>query len=291
MRWRAKLGLEDIPTSLGVAALLFSTPVLFALERSNYDLLVVPLVATAAFLLRKDDATRDVLIGMFLAIAVWAKIYPGLLLLGLLALKRWRASAWLATFCVFIALSDVPELIKFMANIQREMQVAKDLARFVHDIHPWNHPLGIVWPDLWARTPLALIPGAIGAALVIGTLSAWVSWNIYQSPAREHLAFPYLFWIVAAATFVPAVSNDYNLAPLPLAILALWTWRYGWPIHVGLLLLFLWWQPVALPIPGRMIMLIKLGGLTTVAAMLVQQAKRKSYLAADIPAPVDIRQP
>src|SRR5690242_19534481 len=76
-RFRRTLGLEEIPISLALAAILFSTPVLFALERSNYDLLIVPCVVGAVALMRKEDATADAAAGMLLAIAIWAKLYPG----------------------------------------------------------------------------------------------------------------------------------------------------------------------------------------------------------------------
>jgi hypothetical protein len=272
-RFRRTLGLEEIPISLALAAILFSTPVLFALERSNYDLLIVPCVVGAVALMRKEDATADAAAGMLLAIAIWAKLYPGIIILSLLALRRWRAAVWTIVFAAFIGLADVPELLRFVGNIRIDIDDANRLAAFVHDIHPWNHPLAIVWRDLWAGTPLSYIPGKVGAALLIGTLVASVSWYVYNSPVRERMTLPFLFWSIAAATFIPAISNDYNLTPLPLAALALWSRRYGWPIYAGLLLLAVWWQPIALPLPGRAVHFIKLIGLIAVAAILVRQAQ------------------
>lgn len=176
-------------------------------------------------------------------------------------------------FAMLIGLADVPELARFVGNIRIDIDGANKLSALVHDIHPWNHPLGMVWRDLWAGTPLSYLPGKVGAALLIGTLVAWVSWYVYNSPVRERLSLPFLYWSIAAGTFIPAVSNDYNLTPLPLAALALWSRQYGWPIYAGLLVLAVWWQPIALPLPGRAVHFVKLVGLITVAAILVRQAR------------------
>jgi hypothetical protein len=274
VRARDRLALEPLPMSLGIAAILFSTPVLFALERSNYDLLIVPCIAGAVALMRKEHTTGDVFAGLLLAVAAWAKVYPGLMIIGLIALRRWRAVGWMAIWGAFIGFMDLPGLKSFLRNIDTEIETAKNLGRMVHEIHPWNHPLGLVWGDLWAGTPLAYLPGSLGAAVVVGGLLAWVSWHVYTTPSRDRVSLPYLYWIVAAATFIPAVSNDYNLTPLPLAALALWSLRYNWAIQAGLLSLMLWWQPVALPLSGRTIMFVKIVGLLTVAAMLVSQMRR-----------------
>ncbi len=73
-----------------MAVILYSTPVLFALERANYDLLIIPLVVGAVVLMRRKTETADVIAAFLLAVAIWAKLYPGLLVLAILALQRWR---------------------------------------------------------------------------------------------------------------------------------------------------------------------------------------------------------
>jgi len=81
-----------------------------------------------------------------------------------------------------------------------------------------------------------------------------------------------MLWIVAAGTYAPPISNDYNLTPLPLAVLSMWERRDGWIIGVPIAALALWWQPVSLPIPGWAMMVIKVAGLVGVAALLVRRA-------------------
>ena len=184
----------------------------------------------------------------------------------------WRAAVWMAIWGFLIGWSDLPEVMKFISNARADVEAAQALARAIRDIHPWNHPLGIVWRDLWTGTPLAYIPGNIGSVLTVASLFLWVSFHIQRGPG-DRIALAYIYWVVALATFIPPISNDYNLAPLPLAVLALWTRKNPWYVHAALLALLLWWQPLALPLSGRTMMFIKLAGLIAVAVMLVHQSK------------------
>ena len=83
---------------------------------------------------------------------------------------------------------------------------------------------------------------------------------------------PFLLWVLAMASFVPPVANDYNLFFLPLAALAVWDRRDPVYVHVMMAFLLLWWQPLALPIDGRMILVFKLAGLLAVALCLSGRA-------------------
>ena len=291
VRTRRELGLEEFgyeecPANLAVAYILFSTPVLFALERANYDLLIVPLVVGAVLFIQRNSKTADVIAALLLAVAIWSKLYPGLLILGVLALRRWRVATWLMVFCTLIALSDPPELMRFLENNKLVVDTAWALARALPDtLHPWNHPLPLAWPALWSGTPLARVPGQLGTALLLGSLLIWVSWHMYQSSDRDRLALPYFFWVVALASFVPPVANDYNLTPLPLAVLAIWNREDRWFVHVALAALLLWWQPFHFPLPatgtsplggGRIILFIKIAGLIAVAIAIVGRASKAS---------------
>jgi len=287
VRIRRQLGLANVPASFGVAVILYSTPVLFALERANYDLLIVPLVVAAVMLMRRETETADVIAAFLLAVAIWAKLYPGLLVLAVLALRRWRLTIWLAVFGALIGLADVPQLMRFLVNNNIHIEQAWALARWLSDtIHPWNHPLPNSWPALWSGTPLAWLPGQIGAALLLGAPLLWVSSHMYWSPARDRLVLPYFLWVIALGTFVPPVSNDYNLTPLPLAILAVWNRDNRWFVHVALAALLLWWQPFHFPLPvtghsplggGRIFLFIKLAGLFATGAALVERAHKLSH--------------
>ena len=271
-RWRDRLGLETVPSSLAVALILFSTPVLFAVERANYDLLIIPCVVGAAILMQRKSENADAVAALLLAIAIWAKLYPGLLLVAVLALRRWHLLAWLIAWCALIGLSDLPELRRFLQNNDIHLNTAYALSRAFPEIHPWNHPLSAIWVSLSNGTPFARIPGLLAAALVILPLLAWVAWSVFRSPRRDDLTLPFMFWAVAAGTYAPPVSNDYNLAPLPLVLLATWSGRDGWTIGLAIAALALWWQPFTLPASGGIVLLIKIAGLAAAAAIVVRRA-------------------
>jgi len=90
-RNRKQLNLWPLPLPFVVAALLCSTPIAFEMERGNCDMLVLMLLLLAGALLPKRSLGNDVLAGGCLALAVWIKVYAGVLGLGLLALRRPRA--------------------------------------------------------------------------------------------------------------------------------------------------------------------------------------------------------
>jgi hypothetical protein len=88
-----------------------------------------------------------------------------------------------------------------------------------------------------------------------------------------------MLWIVALATFVPQVSNDYNLCFLPLAVLAVWDRRDPLLVHVAVALLLLWWQPLSMSIDPKLLLLCKLLGLGAATVCLVERAREQSQLA------------
>ena len=73
-----RIALSALPLPWVLAATLCSTPVLFAMERGNWDLLVLAPLALAAFALKEPTWQRDCLAGSCLALAAWIKLYPGL---------------------------------------------------------------------------------------------------------------------------------------------------------------------------------------------------------------------
>ena len=64
----------------------------------------------------------------------------------------------------------------------------------------------------------------------------------------------------SADTFLPPVSNDYNLFFLPVAALAVWDRRDPVVVHMLMGLLALWWQPLGLPLDGKLLLVIKVLG-------------------------------
>jgi hypothetical protein len=288
-RARAELRLPRIPLVWVLAAVLFSTPVVFAMERANYDLISVPLVIAAVMLFRRKSTLAEVLAGALLAIAPWMKVYPGLLVVGLVGLRRWRALAAFVVAGAAIGLVQFSDTLRFLDSNRKAIDEVYALAAADPGgkVCPWQHSLTELWPKMCRGTPLTAldrIPGTLVSATLLLPLLAWVSYRVFQSPGRSRLAYPYLLWVLALASFVPPIANDYSLFSLPMAALAIWDRRNPRMVHVAMALMVLWWQPVALPIDGRLVLLIKLAGLGAVGVVLAQQAAAQ---AADALAPAE----
>ena len=239
----------------------FSAPVLFAIERGNYDLLIIPFLVGGVYLSEKEPREAQALGGALIATAVWLKLYPALLVLGLVSARRFRTVFWTIVWVGLIAIADVAELMQFHLNTEIHVTRAKAIASWGGFVPcSWNHSLTLSWPAIWKLTPLAKVNGLLGGIAVIGGLISWVGFEFWRRYVPAELLKPYLLWIVAAATFLPPVSNDYNLAPLLLVLMAVWQRQhlFNW---VTLAALIVWAQPVGTEIPGIPMMFIKLVGL------------------------------
>lgn len=289
-RARRPLGLWPVPLSFGLAAVLASAPVEYAMERGNYDLLVLPLLLTAAWALRERTAPRDAAVGVSLALATCFKVYPGLLIIALVPLRRWRAVAFAGAAGLAFAAYQPHNIKPFVANL-------KELA-FVHNplfwggtIQPVNHSIGLNWQTLWTGTKLkilAKIPGPVATAALLGPALLLVVYRVYRCPDPRRILLPYLLWTAAAATFVPKVANDYNLFFLLLAALAVWDRRDPVPVHIVLGSMFLWAQPIQFVLSPGVALGLKVAALFGVAAALLNRIREQSAVAPAAPPAVVI---
>jgi hypothetical protein len=288
--WRARraLGLWEVPLPLAAAAVLWSTPVLFALERGQCDHLVLLLLVFAAWAMRGRSFGRDLAAGGCLGLAACLKLYPAFLILGVLALRRWRLAACFALICAGIGLTDVPGWLQAREKMGQVIADHYLPGQYV-GLGLTNHSLTGCWKALWLGTPwarLAQVPAlAASLSLVLPVVGA-VSWRVWRTPEPAPLVFPYLVWLAAVATFVPPIANDYNLIFLPLAALAVWDRRDPVLVHGLMAFLLLWWQPLLLGIGPRMLFTFKLAGLAAMAVCLAGRARELAQGAGCQPAVV-----
>jgi hypothetical protein len=281
---RHRLQLSAIPPSLAAAALLFSTAALFAVDRGQCDPLSVAFILLGLPMLQHRSKTVQFLAGAVLCLAPWTKVYPGLLIVALVGLRYWRALAGFIAVGGGIAVLDFEAIRRWLAVNKEHMALAESLARFHYPGGgpcPWNHSLSLSISNLLYHTPLdplAATLGKVGAAALLLPLLAWVTWRIFRCNRPAAVAYPYMLWVVALATFMPPVCNDYNFCVMPLVVLAVWDRRDPLLVHVAIALLLLWWQPVDLGIGGRTMLVLKFLGLAAAGVSLAERAAEQSQV-------------
>lgn len=279
-RSRRQLDLLKVPLPLLLAATLLSYPVVAEMERGNWNMLVLLFLILSVLSLRGRSLPCDILAGTFAGIAAWIKIYPALLFLGLLALRRWRAAGFFGAAVLLIGLVNVRGVQQFAANIAEPAVLTPDyLGTFV----PWTHTVSGSWL-LFCSTVhlswLSQLPGTAGWGLLVFPLVLWVSYWVAKVSNPARLMYPYFLWLTAAATYLPPIANDYSLIFLPLAVWAVWDRRDHVIAHVLMVLTLIWLQPIWLPQSSAFLWFSKLISLAGVALILVRRASEQRNIEA-----------
>ena len=275
--WRARgtLGLGRVPFSLVLAATVWCTPALFAMERGQADPLVLVPLVISGWLLVRGAARADLAAGAILGAAAWLKYYPGLLVVAPLALGRWRAVVAFAVVAAAIGAHDRAGFVRSIRNGQTTAHLMADKVRYVH---PTKHSLVESWPALgvvhrsrWLRT----VPGPVAALVLLVPALVLVAHRVGRCPDNGPLVVPLMLWILALSTFAMPYSLDYNLVALPLALLAVASRRDPWWVWVALAGFALYGQPWAVPMRGQTLLFVKLGTLYVAGACLVRRARER----------------
>jgi hypothetical protein len=279
-RGRSELGLQPVPFPLILAAVLFSTPFLYALERGNFDLLVLPPLSLAAWALRERGWWRDGLAGACLAYAAGIKIYPIIVVLGLLPLRRPRALLCTGVVGLLLLGFHFGDYAAFRANAAA--LVAQNDPKITRFLGWTMHSLTATWPLLvepLGFKPLMRLPGLVAAGLILGPVLIWTSWQVYRYGEPRRLLLPYCLWLTALASFFPPVANDYSLVFLPLAVASVWDRRDPVWVHMALALWLLSWQPWQIDVGPRVLMFGKVAAIWAVGASIVSRAREQVGLA------------
>jgi hypothetical protein len=271
-RERHHLGLSPISYPAAVAFMLWAAPTIFAIERGNYDVLGVVLVVGAVFLLAHERVWADSLAGFCVAAAGWLKLYPFILLPGLVVLRRPRVAAWTLISACALALASGSLFRDYVAHALPGLITGRPAATVAG-----NAP-GVMWAT-WKPVFRAWLLGTwrpLWWVCMILPLVVWVSVSMRKGPAPRALSLAYVLWLVAAGTQLPRVSFDYNLVVLPLSALIVWTGQEPWAVRTLLVVSLLWWQPFALwPRAGLVVQFVcKIAGMVAVAWMIVDRAAK-----------------
>ncbi len=275
-RSRDELNLRHVPFTLMLAAVLWSTPFLYALERGNFDILVLPPLLIAAWALRERGWWRDGVAGSCLAYAAGIKIYPVILVLGLIPLRRPRALLFAGVAGVLLLCFHFGDYAGFRANAAA--MVAQSDPKINRFLSGTMHSLAATWPLLvepFGLKPLIRFPGLFAAGLILGPILLWTSWQVYRYGEPRRLILPYFLWLTALASFFPPVANDYSLVFLPLAVLASWDRRDPVWVHMALALLLLSWQPWQIDVGARVLIFGKVAAIWAVGISIVGRAREQ----------------
>jgi hypothetical protein len=291
-RARRALGSGELPATLALALVLLGFPGVFTMERANFDLIVLAALLLAVEISRRGESSpraaawAELLAGGVLAVGPWVKLYPGLMAVGLVATRRFRMLAGFVVAGVGIGCLAPDETLQSFHVLGLAMNLARTLAAG-EPFPPWSHSLSLAWTKLGeatAGTSLGALVGSIPAsafgAAVIAPLLAWVCLRVWRSRKSGPLLYPLLAWICAVASSVPVIANDYSLIFLPLAAVAASSVRDPLVVRVALALLALWWQPFWLPVPGLLMLAVKLAGLVAVGVSITRRAAELDPAAA-----------
>lgn len=282
VRVRKSLPVGQLPLSLALAFVLFSFPVVFELERANFDLITLAALLIALWLFSKGTNTAEFLAGCVLAAGPWVKLYPGLMGLGLVALRRYRATAGFVVACAAIGLAAPSETMRSFDVLRLAVERVKNVSKIVPQ-SPWGHSLSVAWLKIGqaasstflGKAMLAIPMDAAAGAFVLG-LAGWVCYRLYRLPRTNELLYPLLLWLNALGSCVGAIANDYSLAFLPLAAIAVFSLKDGWFVRIGMALLVIWWQPLDVKLDSGVLLAIKVLGLVVVGMSIVKRAEELS---------------
>ncbi|MCA1685185.1 MAG: DUF2029 domain-containing protein, partial [Planctomycetia bacterium] len=275
-RTRRALGLCRVPLAAVAAALFFSSPALYAMERGQCDPLVIPALMVVAWLLARRTTWSEVAAGGLLGAVAWLKYYPGLAVLAFPALGRWRG---VAAFVLVAGLIGVVDRDGVRRSYENGIIVTRMVPRYYPTL-ALNHSVVAEWRSLGVRKYVPLlrkVPPPLAAVVLLVPAVALVCRRVSRAGDPVRLAFPLMLWLSAAATYGMPYANDYNLVVLPLAALAVWDRRDPPFVHAAMGLLLVWWQPFVLPVPGELLFYAKLAALYAVGVSLAVRAGESAH--------------
>jgi uncharacterized membrane protein YhaH (DUF805 family) len=182
---------RSLGPTVGTRAVLLS-PLVFAalptistLQKGNVQLLVIAIAMLAMFLFERR---RFALGGALLAYATLSKLYPGMLLVYLLARRQWCAASWTAAFAAGLLIVSLLDTgwAPYAAFIQHLPSILGGEA-FPAFRNPATVAINYSVPGLVLKLKLLGVPGmSFGVSKVLGWLyTAFVVWAAISLGTRK----------------------------------------------------------------------------------------------------------
>ncbi|MET0552636.1 MAG: glycosyltransferase family 87 protein [Vicinamibacteria bacterium] len=210
--------------ALLLAPLLWvAPPTLSALQKGNVQVAIIALCVLALFLFRRRLFAAG---GLLLAVATLAKLFPGMLVLYLLARRQWRAAAWTAGMGIAVLLASLLDtgVEPYRAFLQHLPGLLGGEA-FPAFRNPNAMAINLSIPGIVFKLKLLGVPGmGFPAAKLVGwiwTLAIAAATAVLARRAREDREIlAWLAVLVLATLRSPFLPQAYGAMP-PLWLLTL----------------------------------------------------------------------
>ncbi|HZW40310.1 MAG TPA: glycosyltransferase family 87 protein [Ignavibacteriaceae bacterium] len=220
-----RLEVEGRLRMLGMAPLIWcSLPVLAGLQMSNVQVLVISISIIAMLMFTIQKATG----GLLLAMGTVAKIFPGILIVYLLAQKKFKEFAWISGFAIILSLLafvvvgplpfkafieyELPKLSSgeaFSTPLSRVFAVARNMA-------PFGIPLKL---NLLGIEGMSLETGRIFSLIFLLIVLALAIWSGRQKPRTNTEAISVWISLLSLGSLVsPFAPANYVLIPVVILI-------------------------------------------------------------------------
>jgi alpha-1,2-mannosyltransferase len=208
---------------VGTVFLLATPHAIYSLQQSNFQNTAVPLAVAAVVLIYARRVKRGAAI---LAFAAASKIFPGVLVVYLLAARRWRALAWTAAFGIALlvitaaafgtkpfvdfARHEVPRISSGASFPQTERPDTMASNQSVYGLTVRARVLGLGW----LTEPRGLAIASVYGFLVLA-FAAFVGWrstfDISDPAGRARLVMTAIGLLALASFRSPFVGGVYGL--------------------------------------------------------------------------------
>ena len=211
----------------GLLALALSYPFLFLLDRLNIDGFVAAFTAFSLFWAQRETERpgwpRAILAGGLLAIAVGLKVYPILMILPLLAWRRWRVLGAFGGALALMALAAPTLWVRYVS--ERLLQRADTFAcfenaslpntfRFVAEMVQWRFDQITAPPSPWGVVAVKI---AYATCAVLLSAKIWADWR--RAPTQRFIDGAVWYWPFLFV--LPKTVYHYGLVALWLLLPAL----------------------------------------------------------------------
>ncbi|MCY4047525.1 MAG: glycosyltransferase family 87 protein [Candidatus Dadabacteria bacterium] len=185
---------------------MFSFPFHFLFDRGNLDGFVILLTSLGVYFLTKESKRQEILAGLFLAVAISFKVYPILMVLPLVAMRRWRNLVSLGGFLIcliLIAPNLWMEWFEWTTSTRVSMFKTGANSSMANTLFHFGELFGLGWPLKAVAMPLW--------GLLLFAMFCFDAVKMPKSTVRKESVFAGLLFYIPFMVAVPELAYHYSL--------------------------------------------------------------------------------